>query len=187
MTTSGNFGFKEWALVCEALGMGHQSVLLRKGGIAEGKNGFGFEHKEFFLFPTWFHGQVEKTRLNYASAISLEAPEELAIEYSATIEWSGLICEREKIARLTSLHVLHESVIDERFSYNAGNGGEGLHVAFVRIYRLDEPIKLRMEKRFGGCRSWVKLPEMANSAFVSVLSDQEHEARRIELKKVLGL
>ena len=27
-------GFKEWALVCQALGTGRQSIILRKGGIA---------------------------------------------------------------------------------------------------------------------------------------------------------
>ena len=56
-------GFKEWALVCEALGRGEQTVLLRKGGIAEGRAGFGFRHSEFFLFPTFFHEQIEKVRI----------------------------------------------------------------------------------------------------------------------------
>lgn len=185
--TPSTFGFKEWALVCEALGTGYQSLLLRKGGIAEGRNGFGFEHQEFFLFPTWFHGQVEKTRLQHASAIPLEAPEELSLEYRAVIEWSGLVEDRKKISKLEELHILHESVIDERFSYNAGNGKEGLHVAFVRIYRMDQPVRLPMEKRFGGCRSWVALPEMAEATFVSVLSDEEHAARRLQFDKALEL
>jgi hypothetical protein len=30
-------GFKEWAIVGEALGRGRQSIILRKGGIAEGR------------------------------------------------------------------------------------------------------------------------------------------------------
>src|SRR4051794_31618838 len=55
-------GFKEWALVCEALGRGEQTVILRKGGIAEGRDGFVFRHREFFLFPTFFHEQVERVR-----------------------------------------------------------------------------------------------------------------------------
>ena len=44
--------FKEWAIVCEALGSGRQSILIRKGGVAEGRSGFAYEHSEFFLFPT---------------------------------------------------------------------------------------------------------------------------------------
>jgi hypothetical protein len=56
-------GFKEWALVCNALGERKQSVIIRKGGIAEGRDGFAFRHREFFLFPTFFHEQVDRVRL----------------------------------------------------------------------------------------------------------------------------
>ena len=58
-----SIGFKEWAVVCDALGRGEQTILLRKGGIAEGRNGFGFHHAEFFLIPTFFHEQVVKVRM----------------------------------------------------------------------------------------------------------------------------
>ena len=51
--------FKEWSLVCDALGDGRQSIILRKGGIAEGRDGFQFKHREFFLFPTHFHEQAK--------------------------------------------------------------------------------------------------------------------------------
>src|SRR5438046_2307968 len=56
-------GFKEWSLVCDALGRGRQSVILRKGGIAEGRGGFSFRHRGFFLFPTFFHEQIAKVRI----------------------------------------------------------------------------------------------------------------------------
>ena len=52
-------GFKEWAIVCEALGCGRQSMILRKGGIAKA-DGFAFRHRRFFFFPTFFHEQLEK-------------------------------------------------------------------------------------------------------------------------------
>ena len=57
-----SIGFKEWALVCAALGEGRQTVIIRKGGIAEGRAGFAFQHREFFLFPTFFHEQLERVR-----------------------------------------------------------------------------------------------------------------------------
>ena len=44
-------GFKEWAIVCEALGRGEQSIILRKGGIAEGRDGFSFRHRGVLSFP----------------------------------------------------------------------------------------------------------------------------------------
>jgi hypothetical protein len=185
--------FKEWALVCEALGNGRQSVILRKGGIAEGRDGFGFEHGEFFLFPTWFHGQVEKVRDIHA-ALPEKAPEELTVSFAATIEWSGRVGDREAVNRLTDLHVLDASVIEERFEYDTGGGekpgtlgGQGIHVAFVRVYRLEPPVTMPMEKKFGGCRSWVDLPGIDSTTMVSVLSEEEHLRRRELFARLLGV
>jgi hypothetical protein len=185
MNSFTNFAFKEWALVCEALGAGHQSLLLRKGGIAEGRKGFGFEHHEFFLFPTWFHGQLEKIRSPHLPALLVETPETLTLEYLAVVEWSGFISDRQKIGALERLHVLHDSVIEERFSYNAQKASEGLHLAFVRTYRIDPLIQLPMEKRFGGCRSWIELPAITPGTLVPVLSDEEHAERAAFLHRVL--
>lgn len=187
MTPSLSFAFKEWALVCEALGSGEQSLLLRKGGIAEGKKGFGFEHQEFFLFPTWFHGQLEKIRPSYTPAVIVEHPETVTLEYVVHVDWSGFVSDRQKIERLERLHVLHESVIDERFSYNVTKASEGLHVAFVRVYRMSPIIQLPMEKRFGGCRSWVQLPVLASpGTLISIVSDEEHAERKKFLEDALN-
>ena len=189
-------GFKEWALVCEALGSGHQSLLLRKGGVAEGPEGFrgfGFEHGEIFLFPTWYHGQVEKVRYEQA-VLPEQVPDRVTVNYAATIEWSGLITNKEAVRHLSELHVLDASGIEERFEYKTGKKLEnnphspgGIHIAFVRIYRMEPPVGFPMEKRFGGCRSWVELPEIVPEALVSVLSDEEHERRRHRFAKILGV
>ena len=66
-----SIGFKEWSLACNALGHGAQSVILRKGGIAEGREDFSFRHREFFLFPTFFHEQIGKVRI---AAADIAAP-----------------------------------------------------------------------------------------------------------------
>jgi hypothetical protein len=49
--------FKEWAVICEALAQGKQSIILRKGGIAEDECEFGVEHTRFWLYPTFTHQQ----------------------------------------------------------------------------------------------------------------------------------
>ena len=136
--------FKEWAVICEALGTGLQSVIIRKGGIAEGKAGFAFRHDEFLLFPTWFHEQLEKTTLPADTALPDEPGEELEVRYTASIEWSGTLTDWAQIERLRSFHVLREAVIEERYRYRQT---EGVHVAFVRVYRLDPPLRLKNEKR----------------------------------------
>ena len=49
--------FKEWAIIVDALGRGEQIVILRKGGISEGRGGFQVTQARFLLFPTLFHQQ----------------------------------------------------------------------------------------------------------------------------------
>jgi len=162
-------GFKEWALVCEALGRGEQTVLLRKGGIAEGRDGFGFRHSEFFLFPTFFHEQVVKVRTAGAQ-IPVAREGEIEIRYFAKLEASKEITSRPTAAALEPFHILEESVVRERFDYK----GAGLHAALVRVFRLD-PIWILADKpAYGGCRSWVNLPECpAGMKFEPVLGDQQ--------------
>ncbi|MEO6054807.1 MAG: DUF1802 family protein [Chthoniobacterales bacterium] len=176
-------GFKEWALVCEALGTGQQSLILRKGGIAEGRDGFRFKHEEFCLFPTWFHEQLSKTTLSRDITLPEQSEDEIEIRYSVVVEWTKLVTDLEKLKSLHTLHILHESVLDERFHYD---DEKGVHVAFVRVFRLDPPARLKMEKRYGGCRSWVDLTEDMDAAMVSVISDEEHSRRRQLLEKLLS-
>jgi hypothetical protein len=179
--------FKEWALICEALGSGRQSVILRKGGIAEGRAGFAFQHAEFLLFPTWFHEQLARTTLPPETPVPAALDEEVEIAYAATVEWTWLVTDLAVVNRLRNLHVWRDEIVEERFRYDAKPGMEpGIHVAFVRVFRLEPPQRLRMEKKYGGCRSWVELPASDGNALVSVISDEEHARRRATLQEILG-
>jgi hypothetical protein len=164
--------FKEWALVCEALGRGDQAILLRKGGIAEGRAGFGFRHSEFFFFPTFFHEQVVKVRAPGAE-IPVAREGEIEIRYFAKLQAQREITSWPMAAALEPFHILQESVVRERFEYK----GAGLHVALVRVFRLEPSWTLEDKPAYGGCRSWVELPECpAETKFEPVLSDQAYNA-----------
>jgi hypothetical protein len=163
-------GFKEWAIVCEALGRGEQTILLRKGGIAEGREGFGFRYSEFFLFPTFFHEQVEKVRSRNPQ-IPNAREGEIEIRYFARLLAPREIISWPRTAALERFHILQEPVVRERFDYK----GSGLHVALVRVFRLAPRWIFPDKPAYGGCRSWVKLPECpAETRFEPVLSDEEH-------------
>lgn len=181
-------GFKDWSLVCDALDQGRQSLILRKGGIAEGRQGFRFKHEAFFLFPTQYHQQAARVR-----------PEELAFLYRTpppptdtvsiynffALEWAEWIHDWETIARLTPFHVWNEEILRERFAY----GDEpGLQCAFGRVYRLGSAWTFPDKPSYGGCRSWVTLPEFPASLHTvsPVLADAAHEARAEEVRQVLG-
>jgi hypothetical protein len=165
-------GFKEWALVCEALGRGEQTILLRKGGIAEGREGFGFRHSEFFLLPTFFHEQVVKVR-TLGAEVPAASNGEIHIRYFAKLEAQKEIKSWSMAAGLEPFHILQESVVRERFDYK----GAGLHVALVRVFRLALGWTLADKPAYGGCRSWVELPECpAGMRFEPVLTDREYKA-----------
>jgi hypothetical protein len=176
-------GFKEWAVVCEALGRGRQNIILRKGGIAEGRDGFSFKHQEFLLFPTWFHEQPEKVR-ELRDEIPEPNDEVIEIKYGATLEIARTIMSWNVAEALATLHILQPGVIRERFDYDQA---PGLHVALVRAFRLNPVWKFPNETRYGGCRSWVKLPNMPNGLKLEpVLSESEHANRKQEFLNVVS-
>ena len=175
-------GFKEWAIVCQALGRGEQSVILRKGGIAEGREGFSFRHQEFFLFPTYFHEQVEKVRQSDIE-FPAQATDKIEINFFAKVELTGVIKSWEVAQALEPFHILRPEVVRERFDYDRA---PGLHIAFVRVLRIEPSWIFANAKSYGGCRSWVKLPQSPSGMqFEPVLGDDEHEWRRKELVELV--
>lgn len=175
--------FKEWALVCEALGNGRQSLILRKGGIAEGRDGFAFKHPDFFLFPTWFHEQLGRTTLPHGSIVPTQLEGEIEIRYAATLEWSRLVTDPALLQGLREFHILHDDVVNERFHYD---DHQGIHVGFVRVFRLAAPRRLADSKSYGGCRSWLDLPPLDDIARIPVISDEDHQCRHKKLEQLLS-
>jgi hypothetical protein len=168
-------GFKEWAIVCDSIARGETSLLIRKGGIAEGKEGFRFKHDRFFLFPTYFHGQILETRLSLdRDVVPQQNP--VIISIFAQIEFTTWIFDLKQMEPLESLHVLRKSVVEQRFRYDEK---EGLHIAFLRAFKLSTPWECPFQKSYGGCRSWVTLPECPSNLILKpVLSEIEQAHRR---------
>lgn len=157
-----SIAFKEWAIVCEALGRGAQCIILRKGGIAEGREGFSFCHREFFLFPTFFHEQIEKTRLS-----DVVVPErrdgEIELRFRAKVDIAKWITSHEIAESLEPLHILKREVVQERFRYE---DHVGLHVTFVRIFECTLSGSSAMRNHSGAVvRGWTCLRPQRDSIF----------------------
>ena len=187
-----SIGFKEWSAVCEAMGQGRQSIILRKGGIAEGREGFSFKYRSFFLFPTWFHEQPQKVRPDGLSpSDNAERPtsnaerrmesdvvlpqddQVIEIRYAAELDVARTITSWDTAEALEAFHILQPEVVRERFNYEEA---PGLHVAFVRVLKLQPAWIFPNEKRYGGCRSWVNLPPLpSNTSLQPVLGEARHE------------
>ena len=180
-------GFKDWSLVCTALGAGRQSLILRKGGIAEGRDGFRFKHESFFLFPTQYHQQAERVRPEALAELrpSPAAPAgTVEIRHFFAVDWAAWIDDWPTLQRLERFHVWREEVVRERFEYD---GQRGVQCAFGRVYRLDPAWTFPARPSFGGCRSWLTLPEFPadDTAWQPVLSDTLHTALAAEVQAVI--
>lgn len=159
----------------DALGSGHQILILRKGGVSEGRRGFQVEHAEFLLMPTLFHQQQELVvpswRIRFEESQTVqEDPSQIRMNYCAhVISWRRL----ETLAaaeRLRGQHIWRDQVISERFT---GGEDSSIHALALRVFKLPETVSLPILPHYGGCKSWVELDEeIATDHAVPVLSKE---------------
>ncbi|HEY1082490.1 MAG TPA: DUF1802 family protein [Prosthecobacter sp.] len=188
-TPASSVGFKEWAYVCDSLVQGVQTLVLRKGGIHEGRGGFEWKHKQFFLFPTWFHTQSERLTWSPEGASPFPPEEErtsVDIEGYATLEQVWKVTDWAQMEAIAPLHIWKEEIVRERFVYDEESC---LHVALVRAYKLPQVWSFPYSRGYGGCRSWVNLPEEGVSLVseaIPALSDEAWNDAATQLRTVLG-
>ena len=171
MQPSNRWAFKEWAVVCEALATGRQSIILRKGGIHEGPAGFQIEHPEFWLFATRFHQNPEELTDEarpFLDQISPPEPGVAKLPAYACVEEVLRLTDERQLPSLAGLHILSEHTVSERFHYRS----PGLFVLRTRIFVPETPLRIPDSPHFAGCRTWVDLPEdLATNGLTPVLSD----------------
>jgi hypothetical protein len=179
-----SIAFKEWAIICDLLGAGGQSIILRKGGIHEGRDGFSFKHNEFHLFPTLFHEQIAKTTLPVSTPVPGQPPGRIEVRQFARLEWTATITDLDIALSLAPFHVWKEEVVRERFHYD---DAPGLHLAWLRVFRCEPHWSFPDEPKYGGCRSWVTIPEPPEGiTLVPALNDEENATRSEALKAALS-
>jgi hypothetical protein len=174
-------GFKEWSGICDALHSGRQSLLLRKGGIAEDGGGFRPEHPVFWLYPTHLHevqqGLKDETIAPWRPSPQVKDPSsQVAISLLAAVAYSGYIDHDSKLAALDELHVWTEETVRRRFHYRQ----PGLWVLGVRVYRRLAPWLLEVTPAQAGCKSWVALEEPIPTTDLAPAIDDNAFARVIE-------
>lgn len=158
-------GFKEWQVICEAIGSGRQDVLFRKGGIHEGRAGFSFKHDQFFLFPTLFHAQTDfVTEGNAPKRSEWQLGDVVEIEYFCKVKSAITLTSWEDVLSYKDRHIWTEQTLRERFDWQGkGMDAGSIHVAVLDVERLATPWRLVYEKKYGGCRSWLELPKSADA------------------------
>jgi hypothetical protein len=182
-----NVALKEWATVCRALEQGRQSLLLRKGGILEAIGGFEVEHRQFLLFPTYLHQNREMLKPDAQEGVEPRTEEPAQITLSLAGEVTDIIQlkSRGQMDATDSEHVWTPPLIDMRFNYRPKNP---LYLLLVRAYRLANPVTVENTPAYAGCKSWVPLEQMIETAgAVPVLSDADYADVRRRIRAGLGV
>ena len=182
MNPENHMAYKEWASVAEALDRGMFAMSLRKGGIHEKRGEFSVEHREYFLFPTFVHQResdlvpavlplLEESKRH----APLEAKEgellgQITIRHYVTVEYAVYIEDLAKAHALEGLHPFTREAVDMRFNYKK----PGLWAIVERVYRLPQPVVIKDDRVYAGCRSWVPLKTPLTTAGATpVLSDAD--------------
>jgi hypothetical protein len=168
-----SIAFKEWAGVCRAIGSGRQSLILRKGGIAEGPGGFAPEHDRFWLYPTGVHEAQQGLREDPGEA-EAAGPDSVPIDVLAEVAAVVRVERAEALDALEPYHVWTAETVRKRFAYRR----PGLWALVVRARRRAEPARLEVTAEQAGCRTWVDLPRALATGGLRPALDDEEFARR---------
>jgi hypothetical protein len=180
--------FKEWATVIRALERGHQTVLLRKGGLRE-EEAFRIRHRAFFLFPTYIHQDPELLQPRWRDLLretEAEEPPYNEIRITGYAELTDAFSMKdESVARALSDHYIwNERYVRLRFEFQPE---WTLYALVLRAYRLPEPITLPFRTEYGGCRSWIDLErEFSPEDAVPALSDEKSQARSEKIREMIA-
>jgi len=182
--------FKEWAVVVDALGRGEQIIILRKGGISEGRGGFNLDHPRFLLFPTLFHQQRESVIPAAQARFDRIAPtfppkEIVRLEYCCEVAAWQRLDSLASAGRLSGQHIWRDEVIAERFDWGKE---KAIFALAVRVFRFPEVVELPMRESYGGCKSWIELEtEIDTVSARPVLSDKLFAQKMNVFQTVLEL
>jgi hypothetical protein len=149
--------FKEWAVICRALAEGRQSLILRKGGIAETGGQFRPEHNRFWLYPTFSHEKPEDIKpeaaeLFRAADADRPPPGTLRLTHFAEVHGVYYIKQLFGALLLDDLHIWSEATVRQRFEYRS----PGLYVLPVRVFCSATAVEIPESPAHAGCRTWVE-------------------------------
>ena len=178
---------KEWAAVAAALLDGRQTLLLRKGGIAEKAFSVDGVAGPFVLFPTVAHSHRERVRPEHHDLLAAgdaqidEAANTFSVTVGLTVVAAVPVTRPEGLAEIEHLHIwTAASVQADRLDFRPKHA---LQALVVRAVELPRPVTLERVEGYAGCRSWVDVPiDWDGRSGVQVHSDRrlEHDARLVK-------
>ena len=181
---------KEWAVTVHSLSQGQQILLLRKGGIHEEGKDFRVIHSEFLLYPTYEHQREDLLKPEHQSTLSqllseLPRSETITFTHWAKTEEIIEVSDQEKVDELSPHHIWANEYAQSRLHWKPMLP---LSIMLLRVYKIEQPVKVPFIPEYGGCTSWVEvIPTINLESMKPVLTDQEFQRQVDEIKGSLGL
>lgn len=178
---------KEWAVICRALADGKQSLVLRKGGVAEDGGTFRVEHTRFWLYPTYAHQQASALKpegQTLLEQVQADRPPPGVIRLTHWAEVGGVYQLHNLVAalKLGELHFWTMQTVQSRFAYRT----PGLYALPLRVWRAPQPAELPETPYYAGCKSWVELErELPTEGSTPVLDDAAFRGLMATLERLL--
>lgn len=181
---------KEWAAAVEALRLGRQILIMRKGGIREETKDFEVESDSFYLYPTYEHQRKELVKPEFAQQVEASVAgwspgtTETEIRCYAELAEDILLSSQEELDKLRELHMWTDHFAEERLKWKKT---KPLHIMLLRVYELEQPVILPIEPEYNGCKSWIGLPsdKLNKQPRRPVLTDEQFEAAVSKVKAAL--
>ena len=139
---------REWQSVCDATFAGHNHLLIRKGGIAEGRDGFQIRRSFFGLLPTLFH----QSKTEHPEIDAPTPPSVVAIVCQLVESFS--LPSLADLASLAPFHGYAPEQLNARQSYKPDRP---LNVILIRAFALRAPVTIDTAKVRPVCKSWAEV------------------------------
>lgn len=179
------YALKEWQATVRVLAAGQALLLLRKGGIHEPR--FTLPQRRVWLLPTVEHQRPAALKPQFRwAAEPVETPSG-SLYLSAWAELTPLqpITHPETLVALDPYLIWTPTWVAARWGWQPGRP---LLPVVLRVYVLDQPVSLRNNPSYGGCRSWVKLVESIQPmAGRPALSHQAYTQQTTAIESILAL
>lgn len=181
------FAFKEWASICDALARGEQSIILRKGGIAEENGEFKPDHSRFWLFPTYLHQQANGLKPDAAARLpklieGQPTDRTLVLTHYVEVARPYFSLRLDALLQLDALHAWSDQTVTQRFHYRQ----PGLFVLPARVYQATTPLHVINKPEYDGCKTWVDLESESPNNGTPILSDRQFADTLETLERILN-
>ena len=136
---------REWQSVCDATRAGENHLLIRKGGIAEGRDGFQVRRNFFGLLPTLFH----QSKL---ADIDVPAPPSTVTIVCQLVD-AFVVPSTADLSSLLPFHAYAPAQLAARQAYKPERP---LSLVLIRAFTLRVPVELDPTRVKPICTSWAE-------------------------------